>query len=102
MNRLFTATVAIQQGPVHGKFAVSVARNRELAMTAPPTRHREAKGRGDPFLIAINSIATHARPARALDQFDPPISTHSGADQPCPPNNSPYTASVCVITLRSQ
>jgi hypothetical protein len=32
MNRLFTATAAIQQGAVHGQFAVSVARNRKLAM----------------------------------------------------------------------
>jgi hypothetical protein len=38
MSRLFTATVAIQQGPVHGQFAVSVARNKKLAMTGAALR----------------------------------------------------------------
>jgi hypothetical protein len=38
MNRLFTATAAIQQGAVHGQFAVSVAGNRELAMTGKVLR----------------------------------------------------------------
>jgi hypothetical protein len=38
MNRLFIATAAIQQGPVHGQFAVSAARNRELAMTGKVLR----------------------------------------------------------------
>jgi hypothetical protein len=38
-------------------------------MTRTPIRHREAKGRGDPFLAATNSIATRARPVRAKPQF---------------------------------
>jgi hypothetical protein len=38
MSRLFTASIAIQQGPVHGQFAVSVARNRKLAMTGAALR----------------------------------------------------------------